>query len=249
MALSDRVDLESFLSCCLQEASWSSTSVLSLDPIHIEYAKHKANVTLLFSNRDIHSVVDIARVSDTLLFLAMVDESDPDGLVDELGYHFISALHSLGLPETICFAQGLHSLSGKTLIDLRKLSRRYFESAVGTNIRVCEDSEVSALSRHMTAITPKNLNWRLTRSYMRCESVEIVDDIHQINEEGTCSLRLRGYLRGQPLSVQSLVHITDVGTFPISKISLALSPFDLKPSSKHKAAAFVAHSVLSDPTE
>ena len=249
VALSERVDLRQFLECCLEEASWSSTSELSLDPIHIEYGKHKSNISLLFSDRSISSIVDVARISDTLIFIAAIDPEDPDSIIDESGYTTISTLHSLGLPETLCYAQGLQHLSGKTLIDMRKLVHRHFESSVGTNVRFAEDTDSSMLCRHLSAISPKNLTWRSMRSYLRCESVEIVDDVHQLNHEGTCSLKIRGYLRGQPLSVQSLVHVTDVGTFPISKISSALGPFDTKPSSKHKAVGFSSQTVVSVPAE
>ena len=249
VALSERADLQQFLESCLKDASWSSASEPSLSPIHIEYAKHKSNISPLFSDRSIPSIVDVARISDTLIFVAAIDAADPDSIIDELGYNIISTLLSLGLSETICFTQGLQHLSGKALIDMRKLAHRYFESSVGTNVRFAEDSDSTMLCRHMSAVSPKNLNWRSTRSYMRCESVELTDDVHQLNEEGQCSLRLAGYLRGQPLSVQSLIHITDVGTFPISKISSALGPFETKPSAQHKAAGFSPHCVLSVPSE
>ena len=249
VALSERTDLRQFLESCLKDASWSSASELSLVPIHIEYAKHKSNISLLFSDRSIASVVDVARISDTLIFVAAIDPMAPDSIIDELGYTVISTLLSSGLPETLCFTQGLQQLSGKALIDMRKLAHRHFESSIGANVRFAEDSDSSVLSRHLSAISPKNLNWRSMRSYMRCESVEAAEDVDQSSEEGTCSLRLRGYLRGQPLSVQSLVHITEVGTFPISKITSALGPFETKPSTKHKAAGFTPHTVMSNPSE
>jgi hypothetical protein len=247
ITLSDHVDVNEVFTSCLTDASWSSsTSIASV--VHVEYAKHKTNVTFMFTPNNLTSVIEVAKICDSLLFIGCANPNEPESIIDSSADSMLSALRAVGLPESICYTQGLHTLSGKALVDMRKLSHRHFEAAIGTNVRYAEDTDTSMLIRHICAITPKSVLWRSTRSYMLCETAQIVDDVHALNPEGVCSVRLGGYLRGQPLNVQSLVHVFGA-TYAVSRISSALGAFDSKESLKHRTSTFSSHDVLSIPDE
>lgn len=235
--LSHKVDLTAVLQSCLQDASWHSPSDLPRSFVHVEYAKHKSNVTLLFSERNLLSVMETAKAVDTWLFVLHVDPAEQENMIDPESDSLLSTLRSVGLPETVCYSQGLANLSGKALHEMRKLSRRHFEAAVGTNVRFAEDTDSSMLCRHLTAIMPKTLAWRAHRSFMLCETLSVVKDEEEkegsLHDDTHCSLKLGGYLRGQPLDVQSLVHVFGA-TYPIQRIHSACGPFEAKASHKQK---------------
>jgi hypothetical protein len=201
----------------------------------------------LFSAGDVLSAANIARVADALVFIAAVDSDRSHEIIDPAADSIVSTIRSIGMAESICYIQGLAALNTKSLAETRKLARRSFESCVGSNVRFAEDTDNSMLSRHLSALTPKNLNWRSARSYMVCETATVVEDVHELNEEGQVSLCIGGYLRGQPLNAQSLIHIPG-GTFPISRVTAAQGPFDAK-SSHRKGFNIDGFSVVSIPAE
>lgn len=96
------------------------------------------------------------------------------------------------------------------------------------------------------------LHHREKRPYMLAEEIEYVPD--EEGENGT--LKVSGYLRGMPLNVNGLVHITGLGDFQISQIDghedphpLSLGKENTKPESMEAEITKVTVLQVADPTK
>lgn len=71
---------------------------------------------------------------------------------------------------------------------------------------------------HNTLPTP--VHWRDMRSHLLVDGATATAP----NEDGTCELRLTGFIRGRPMNVNRLVHMPNLGTFRLRCIEAAPEP-------------------------
>lgn len=124
----------------------------------------------------------------------------------------------------LCCIQGLHEFTGKSCTDIKRHATRHAESFLQQGIKVVECSPPRALGtrtplvRSICELCPSEhaMGWRAMRSYIVANDVSIVDNVQNIPSS---SVRIRGYVRGRPLSIHSLVHVAGAGTGAIHSIS------------------------------
>uniref|UniRef100_A0A2K6FFC9 TSR1 ribosome maturation factor n=1 Tax=Propithecus coquereli TaxID=379532 RepID=A0A2K6FFC9_PROCO len=154
---------------------------------------------------DLHTVLDMAKVADTILFLL-----DPLEGWDTLA------------------VQGVSGLPLKKQIDARKKLSKAMEKRFPDDKLFLLDTQQEAgmLLRQLANQKQRHLAFRDRRAYLFAHAADFVPN-EENNLVGT--LKISGYVRGQTLNVNSLLHITGHGDFQMKQIDAPLDPFPLNP--------------------
>ncbi|KAJ0398918.1 hypothetical protein P43SY_005276 [Pythium insidiosum] len=180
------------------------------------FTQHKQKVCIIECGNDLLVAMDAAKVADIVVFVLPVHEGI-DNALNVAGMRILSAIRAQGLPATIGCIQGLEGHNAKTQAEIKKLSHRFFEREFGEAVKVVQPNVNSQLSRTVMTMALRTIHWRETRSYMLATAAAFTPNSAEDPARGT--LHLSGYIRGKPMSVNQLVHITDVGTFQLSHIT------------------------------
>ncbi len=192
----------------------------------------KQRFTFLLPRFGLKEALEAARVADLVVFVLDVSRG-AEGAVGQEGDLAMSALRAQGLPTTVGIVQGLEHHAGcKSQAELRRFGHRFFETEFGDKIKVAETVNAAQLLRVLATPTGPSLHWRQTRSYVVADAVAWVpmdargksDAGGGEEEQQTGTLSVRGYLRAKPLSVDQLVHLPGIGTFPMARIRKASGP-------------------------
>ncbi|NXH94983.1 TSR1 protein, partial [Pachycephala philippinensis] len=172
---------------------------------------------------NLHAVLDLAKVADSLLFLL-----DPVDGWDSAGEHCLSCLFAQGLPSYALAVPGGTDLPPKKRIDARKklsksIEKRFPEAKL---FPVNTEQECSLLLRHLSSQKQRHLAFRDRRAHLLARAAEFVPS-QDSDLVGT--LKVSGFVRGQTLSVNSLVHIVGHGDFQLSQVDAPLDPLSLNP--------------------
>eukprot|EP01006_Ploeotia_vitrea_P037905 TRINITY_DN66186_c6_g9_i1.p1 TRINITY_DN66186_c6_g9~~TRINITY_DN66186_c6_g9_i1.p1 ORF type:complete len:874 (+),score=466.42 TRINITY_DN66186_c6_g9_i1:68-2623(+) len=188
------------------------------------------------ASRDPTEVLDLGKVADVLLLvITPTPDLDPENVgVDAHGFHLLSQLKAQGLPTCIGLVQGLDKVTNrKHNAAISKLATRYFHSVLDDQPKVLPVDEM----KHMQPIfrwlhnhKERTILWRKERPYTLAESIKFVPSAD--SQDGSGTLMVSGVLRGsRPMSANNLVHITGVGDFQLSHISVVQE--ERRGSSKH----------------
>uniref|UniRef100_K3W7F2 Bms1-type G domain-containing protein n=1 Tax=Globisporangium ultimum (strain ATCC 200006 / CBS 805.95 / DAOM BR144) TaxID=431595 RepID=K3W7F2_GLOUD len=178
------------------------------------FSQHKQKVCVIECGNDLLVSLDAAKVADIIVFVLPL-HAGVEGGVNANGDKIISAIRAQGVPSTIGVIQGVEAHTAKMQSDLKKYGQRYFQTEFGDAVKVAQANVNSQLARAIMTMTPKTIHWREARSYMLATAAVITPN--GPNEEKGM-LQVSGYIRGKPLTVNQLLHITDVGTFQMSHI-------------------------------
>ncbi|XP_007520453.1 pre-rRNA-processing protein TSR1 homolog isoform X1 [Erinaceus europaeus] len=172
---------------------------------------------------DLHTVLDLAKVADTILFLL-----DPLEGWDSTGDYCLSCLFAQGLPTYTLAVQGGSGLPAKKQIDARKkLSKTVEKRFPGDKLLLLDtQQEAGMLLRQLANQKQRHLAFRDRRAYMFAHAADFVPS-EENNLVGT--LKISGYVRGQVLNVNSLLHIVGHGDFQMKQIDAPVDPFPLNP--------------------
>jgi pre-rRNA-processing protein TSR1 len=136
-----------------------------------------------------------------------------------------------GLPTVMGIIQGLSTIDNKFRSPCKKACAEYFEGNIYNKARVLpseNDTDIAQIIRFMCeqAIVP--LNWRKFRPYMMVDAVNWIADQNSPNSKfGT--LQLSGYLRGNKLNPNNILHIVGYGDAQIINVTGGVDPFKIKP--------------------
>ncbi|NXY80989.1 TSR1 protein, partial [Alcedo cyanopectus] len=172
---------------------------------------------------DLHAVLDLAKVADSLLFLL-----DPTDGWDNTGEHWLSCLFAQGLPSYALAVPGGTDLPPKKRIDARKklckaLEKRFPEAKL---FPLNTEQESSLLLRHLATQKQRHLSFRDRRAHLLAHTAQFLPT----QESGLVgTLKVSGFVRGQPLHVNSLVHIVGHGDFQMSQVDAPPDPLSLNP--------------------
>uniref|UniRef100_A0A8C9QCH3 Pre-rRNA-processing protein TSR1 homolog n=1 Tax=Spermophilus dauricus TaxID=99837 RepID=A0A8C9QCH3_SPEDA len=172
---------------------------------------------------DLHSVLDMAKVADTILFLL-----DPQEGWDSTGDYCLSCLFAQGLPTYTLAVQGFSGIPLKKQIDARKKLSKAVEKRFPDDRLLLLDTqqEAATLLRQLANQKRRHLAFRDRRAYLFTHAADFVPS-EENNLVGT--LKISGYVRGQTLNVNSLLHIVGHGDFQMKQIDAPIDPFPLNP--------------------
>ncbi|KAI9908137.1 hypothetical protein PsorP6_004456 [Peronosclerospora sorghi] len=188
------------------------------------FSKSKQKLCVVQCGCSLLVALDAAKVADVIVFVLSVQNGVNGGLSEE-GIKIVSAVRAQGLPSTVGLIEGLEQHAMKSQTELKKLGHKFFTAEFGEHVKVVMANAPGQLTRVLTTLSPKVIHWREARSYMLATTATFVPGSDETNEQGeqVGDLKVNGYLRGKPLSVNQLIHITDVGTFQLSHISNAVA--------------------------
>ncbi|XP_066551514.1 pre-rRNA-processing protein TSR1 homolog [Amia ocellicauda] len=173
---------------------------------------------------DLHALLDIAKVVDTLLFLL-----DPVEGWDSYGEYCLSCLFAQGLPSYALVCQGLLEMPPKRRTEARRALGRVTEPRFpeGRVFGLDSAPEAMLLLRHLGAQKQRRLAFRSRRPYLLAQHAQFQPGPGGPGGLGT--LKVSGYVRGRPLSVNRLVHISGIGDFQLSQIDAPPDPLPFTP--------------------
>lgn len=179
------------------------------------------------------ALLDALKIADTALFVS----SALDEPVDEWGEKVLALAMAQGMPTPIVAAMDIEGVHPKKRTtekqNVQKLISKWLpEEKV---MQLDKSSDGLNLLRRIGNQKRNILHHREKRPYMLAEEVEYVPDAE--GESGT--LKISGYLRGMPLNVNGLVHITGLGDFQMSQIDGLDDPHPLSSGKENNKAGDV----------
>ncbi|XP_021067696.1 pre-rRNA-processing protein TSR1 homolog isoform X1 [Mus pahari] len=172
---------------------------------------------------DLHTLLDMAKVADTILFLL-----DPLEGWDSTGDYCLSCLFAQGLPTYTLVVQGLSGFPPKKQIDARKKLSKIVEKRFPEDKLLLLDTqqESGMLLRQLANQKQRHLAFRDRRAYL---FAHVADFVPSEESDLVGTLKISGYVRGRTLNVNSLLHIVGHGDFQMNQIDAPVDPFPLNP--------------------
>ncbi|XP_015927815.2 pre-rRNA-processing protein TSR1 homolog [Parasteatoda tepidariorum] len=227
MALDDAINAEEFLDEIKSCDDELEVKYSSLGNCHISSSRLKQRFTFVVPRKtDIHSIMDAAKVSEILLLLHSTEV--PDQYTEML----LSVLIAHALPTTIHAVLGLDKLNPKKKADCKKHLLKNIETKFPEAKLHQSDTkqELQLLLRQIGSQKQRPITFRDARFHMLAEDAELIN-VDMVSGKGT--LKVSGYIRGQPLNVNSLVHIPGWGTFQMSQVTSFADPFESEKKKKN----------------
>uniref|UniRef100_F7FZN4 Pre-rRNA-processing protein TSR1 homolog n=1 Tax=Monodelphis domestica TaxID=13616 RepID=F7FZN4_MONDO len=172
---------------------------------------------------DLHTMLDLAKVADTILFIL-----DPVEGWDSTGDYCLSCLFAQGLPTYSLAIQGVGGLPPKKQTEAKKKLSKALEKRFPGDRLLHLDTRQDAvlLLRQLANQKQRHLSFRDRRAYLFAHAADFVPS-QESSLVGT--LKVSGYVRGQTLDVNRLLHIVGHGDFQIKQIDAPADPFPLNP--------------------
>nr|XP_020509568.1 pre-rRNA-processing protein TSR1 homolog [Labrus bergylta] len=180
------------------------------------------------STADMHSLLDVAKIADSLVFVLDSTEG-----WDSYGDHCLSCLFAQGLPSHALVCQGVSDLPVKKRVESRRALSKITEIRFPDTRLFPLDSEQDAtlLLRHLGTQRQRKLGFRSRRSHLLAQHVTFTPNSPAEGTgggpTGLGTLCVSGYVRGRPLRVDRLVHISGHGDFQLSQVDAPSDPLPL----------------------
>lgn len=161
---------------------------------------------------DEFGLIDSLKIADTVLYIS----SALDEPVDKWGEKVLALSMAQGIPTPVVAAmdiEGVHP--NKRTIEKQNVQKLISKWLPEEKImQLDKSSDGLNLLRRIGNQKRYFIHHREKRPYMLSEEVEYVADAE--GDSGT--LKISGYLRGMPLNVNGLVHISGLGDFQLTQI-------------------------------
>lgn len=178
--------------------------------LNLENQKQKLD--FVEADRNLLSVLEKVRIADLVIFVLSANEE-----VDSFGEACMSCIKTQGVPNVICMVQHLENHQPKMQHSIRASLLYYMRHHFPNEEKLYSAGsplDCTKALRHIASQHSKGINWRDRHSYLIADSLSVSPNIE--NEFGTLSIT--GYIRGNNLSANRLVHIPKFGDFQINKI-------------------------------
>lgn len=185
------------------------------EPVVLKSERFKQKIQFIQCRRNINEILDSVKVADYAMFVVSSEVE-----VDKFGDLTLLSIKSQGVPTVITVAQHLEKVAMKRRSDIKKSLASFMEHHFPGEQKINSIEEIPdclSVLRQITMQTPKQLVWREKYPYLLGENIEFSGD------ENQGVLKVTGHLRGQQLSVNSLVYLNNYGNFQIQKIEEELS--------------------------
>eukprot|EP01112_Ceratiomyxa_fruticulosa_P005472 TRINITY_DN1610_c0_g1_i1.p1 TRINITY_DN1610_c0_g1~~TRINITY_DN1610_c0_g1_i1.p1 ORF type:complete len:653 (+),score=158.57 TRINITY_DN1610_c0_g1_i1:231-2189(+) len=188
------------------------------------------------------SLLDGCKVADVVLLVIPAQSG-----IDKEGEKYLSMIKAQGFPSCMGIIHGLSAIHQKKRHDRKVELTREFHSHIPDEPRVLPletMDEAQQVLRFVESLSVKTIHWREKRPYLLVDKLTVLDTpsstdpIPQTyysipNPTGIVrDILVSGYLRGNNMSANQLVHLPDCGDFQIKQI---LSPPDPNKVSRVKS--------------
>ncbi|GFR12336.1 pre-rRNA-processing protein TSR1 homolog [Trichonephila clavata] len=179
---------------------------------HISCFRFKQRYTFIIPNKtDLHSILDALKVCETLLLL-----HSPDAHDDNTEW-LLSGMMAQALPTTVHVVQGFDKMNPKKKAECRKHIHKAIESRFPhAKLQQADtNQELLLLLRQIGNQKQQPIGFRDNRPHLLVENISF-DLKDTVSNKGI--LTVSGYVRGQRLNVNGLVHIPGWDTFQMNRI-------------------------------
>ncbi|XP_067940216.1 pre-rRNA-processing protein TSR1 homolog [Watersipora subatra] len=222
ISLSSSCAAEDLLKVLLGNEEDSVSKTGSQGVIHVSYSRLKQRVAYVLPDlSNLAAVLESVRVCDTALFLWSLQDS-----IDDAGEKLYSCIFAQGLPSTAHAVMGVKGIPVKKQTEVKKLLNKDIEARfTGSKVHICDSaSDAQLLLRFITQQKLKVIKSREMRPHILAEQLDFVPND---DDQTSGTLKVTGYLRGPPLSVNRLVHIPGYGDYQINRILAPTDPYPL----------------------
>lgn len=166
-------------------------------------------------------LLDALKIADTALFIS----SALDEPVDEWGEKVLALAMAQGMPTPVVAAMDIEGVHPKKRTSEKQNVQKLISKWLPEEKVMQLDKSADGLNllRRIGNQKRNIIHHREKRPYLLADEVVYVPDGE--GESGT--LQISGYLRGMPLNVNGLVHITGLGDFQMSRIDGLNDPYPL----------------------
>jgi pre-rRNA-processing protein TSR1 len=207
----------------MQEKTDQESNKLNMGTRTITLTRFKQRLSFVVTKPDLLDILEGVRISDTVLFVLSANEE-----VDAFGEHVMATIKSQGVPNVVCMVQHLESHPAKHQLAVRSSLLYYMTHHFPNEEKLFSSgnrSECTSALRHLCTQQIKGINWRDRHAYMVAESLSLTEnadesvDAEEMNGgPKTGTLKVTGFIRGNKLSANRLVHIPTFGDFQIGRI-------------------------------
>jgi len=209
---------------------------------------HRQRFTVVRPTRRVEAVLDAMKSGDVMLLAIPAD-----GGLDERGEQIVDAVCMQGVGTVVGVLTGVEDLPEKQQAAARKewaasLYARFPDQS--KFFCLDQDPKCAALLRHLAGITPKKLIWREQRSYLLVHSYAYAAGGQQSEAgEAVGTLTVEGYVRGQGLCAERLLHVPGVGDFAVQAAAVLEDPHSMHRSGGKAKGASSSMDVSMDVSE
>jgi pre-rRNA-processing protein TSR1 len=214
----------------------------ALEPVTLLSPTSKKRLTFVPCARDIHSIMEVCKVADSVAFV-----SDVASTLDSLGELFVTALCAQGLPTCIHIATGIASISQKLQSSLRKEHSKMLTDIVQGKVHFVDSvSDARDFLWPLINQSARPIKWRDLRAHMLVDESKF-----EVSPTDTAvgMLTLSGYVRGRAWDCNELVYLPGVGAFQVDSILAATDPCERRSAHRDAVMASAEAQVLATPTE
>ncbi|KAL3283543.1 hypothetical protein HHI36_006682 [Cryptolaemus montrouzieri] len=189
---------------------------------HVFIPRFKQRFAFICPPRDNDlAILDALKICDTVLFLTSAVFGE---FINDWGENILVTALAQGLPTPILAMTDLESVALKKRHECKQevqksLSKWFPEEKIFTL-----DKEVDGINllRKIGNQKRKPVHYRDKRPHLYAEHVEYVQD-----SGGLGTLKVTGYLRGAPLSVNGLIHLPGLGDYQMLQIDAPFDPYSI----------------------
>lgn len=180
------------------------------------------------------AVLDALKVCDSTILLLSATEIDDD-IIDKNGAKILNMALSQGLPTPMVFVMDMESIAPKKRGQVKSAVQKAISDVLPDEKIMTLDTDTDGLNllRRVGGQKRKVLHNKANRPHLFGEKVEYTAEM---GEENVGALKVTGFLRGVPLSVDQLVHIPGFGDFQMSEIHAPEDPYKMRKSDEEMSS-------------
>lgn len=173
------------------------------------------------------TVLDYLKVSDTTLFLTSAAMGEDD-ILDKWGHKMFNMIVAQGIPTPVVGIMDLESVNPKRRQQSKSSIQKFISKLLPDEKCMQLDTNAEGINvlRRIGGQKKKILPNKANRPHLFAEKVEYIPNPDSSLDTGT--LKATGFLRGTPLDVNGLVHITGLGDFQMTQIEAQTDPYKLE---------------------
>ncbi|XP_050525222.1 pre-rRNA-processing protein TSR1 homolog [Daktulosphaira vitifoliae] len=166
----------------------------------------------------IFGLLDTLKVVDTILFIVSA-ENGLDQDVDLL----MTCILAQGLPSTVVAITDLDKIPLKKQNDVKQCIQKSIETWLPDEkiSKFDNSTDILNILRRINSQKKRSITFRDKRAHLLAEELSFLPGI----DDNFGTMKVSGFLRGQSLSVNSLIHIPGWGDFQMKQIDLASNDF------------------------
>ncbi|XP_013117052.2 pre-rRNA-processing protein TSR1 homolog [Stomoxys calcitrans] len=180
------------------------------------------------------AVLDYLKVCDTTLMLTSAAMGEDD-VFDKWGHRIFNMISAQSIPTPIVALMDLESLNPKRRGGAKAAAQKFISKLLPKEKIMQLDTNPEGLNvmRRIGGQKKNIILNRNNRPHLFGDHVEFIPNPNPSEDEGT--LKVTGFLRGTPLDVNGLVHITGLGDFQMSEIHAPQDPYRLDKSRNNQS--------------